>query len=70
MGKELASQVRGTDQPISEYMLPAVLLHTSPLTKTELCANMDYQTVIKIKIFKLLVPSLGHLHHHTIIWSD
>jgi len=69
MGKALASQVRVTDQPISEYMLPAVLLHTSPLTKSELCAYMDYQTAIKIKIFKLLVSCEGHLHHHTIIWS-
>jgi len=70
MGKALASQVRGTDQPISEHMLPAVLLHTSPLTKSELCAYIDYQTAIEIKIFKLMVPSEGHLHHHTIIWSD
>jgi len=51
MGNALASQVRGTEQPISEYMLPAVLLHTSPLTKSELCAYMDYQTAIKIKNF-------------------
>jgi hypothetical protein len=70
VGKALASQVRGTDQPISEYMLPAVLLHTSTLTKSELCAYMDYQTAIKIKMFKLLVHSEGHLHHHTNIWSD
>jgi len=31
---------------------------------------MDYQTAIKIKIFKLLLPSEDHFHHHTIIWSD
>lgn len=70
MGKALASQVRGTLQPNSDYMLPAVLLHTSPLTKSELCAYIAYQTANKIKIFKLLVPSEGHLHHYTIIWND
>jgi len=62
---------KGTNQPISEYILPAVLLHTSPLKKSELCAYMDYQTAIEIKIFELLVPSESHHHHHhTIIWSD
>jgi hypothetical protein len=56
MGKALASQVRGTVQPNSDYMYPAVLLHTSPLTMSELCAYMDYQTATKIKIFKLPAP--------------